>query len=237
MRLEILSALNRERAARRIMMLVTDLENNEQRLVVGGDAEKDEVARLGVERLQDGQDGVIALDGRSYFLSVIRPPPRLVVIGAVHVAQALTTMARPAGFESIVIDPRSAFATAERFPNVRLYAEWPDLVLANIGLDRYTAVACLTHDPKIDDVALTTALRTGCGYVGALGSARTHARRLDRLAKSGLDQDALKRIHAPIGLDIGATSPAEIAVSILAEIMLLWRHKPLRSDRIAAHLE
>ena len=139
-------------------------------------------------------------------------------------------MATLAGFDTIIVDPRTAFATVDRFPGVRLMAEWPDTALAKIGLDAYTAVACLTQDAKIDDVALALALRAQCAYIGALGSSNTHTKRLKRLAKSGFNEEALRKIHAPIDLDIGAASPAEIAVSILAEIILTSRRKPLRRN-------
>jgi xanthine dehydrogenase accessory factor len=158
------------------------------------------------------------------------PPPRLIAVGAVHVSQALAPMAKLAGYDVTIVDPRTAFATPERFPDVRVIAEWPDKVLPEIGLDRYTAIALLTHDPKIDDPALNLALKAECFYIGALGSKKTHAKRLERLAAVGLSPPA-SRIHAPIGLDIGAVSPAEIAVSILGEIVLSLRKKPLRSEK------
>src|SRR5208282_248723 len=141
-------------------------------------------------------------------------PVRLVMIGAVHISQALSPMARIAGFDGVVIDPRTAFASPERFPDTPVLAEWPDEALAARPLDAFTAVALLTHDPKIDDRALVSGLKADCFYVGALGSRKTHARRLERMRAAGFDDTALARIHAPIGLDIGAVSPAEIAVSI-----------------------
>ena len=156
--------------------------------------------------------------------------PRLIMIGAVHVSQVLASLAPSAGFDTIVIDPRTAFATIERFRNVKVITEWPDTALLNIGLDRYTAIACLTHEPRIDDIALSMALRADCGYIGALGSAKSHSKRVERLENMGFSADDIERIHAPIGLDIGAASSAEIAVSILAEIVLSWRAKPLRSE-------
>jgi xanthine dehydrogenase accessory factor len=177
-----------------------------------------------------GKSGTIELSGKRYFLTVQAPPARLIAVGAVHVSQALAPMAKLAGFDVTIVDPRTAFATPERFPDVRVIAEWPDKVLPEIGLDRYTAIALLTHDPKIDDPALNLALKAECFYVGALGSKKTHAKRVERLAAAGLSAQA-SRIHAPIGLDIGAVSPAEIAVSILGEIVLSLRKKPLRSEK------
>lgn len=231
MRLETLARLNREREARRVTAVLVDLESDDCRLICERDRAADETTRIAAARMKAGQKGVFTISGRPYFLDIVAPTPRLVLVGAVHIAQTLAHMATLAGFEAIVIDPRDAFATRERFPDVRLIAEWPDRALADLGVDRYTAIACLSHDPKIDDVALKAALSCDCGYVGALGSRGTHVRRLERLAKMGVSADASTRISAPIGLDIGANSPAEIAVSILAEIILTWKQKPLRSEQ------
>jgi xanthine dehydrogenase accessory factor len=230
MRLDLLAALNAERKARRAAVLVTDLADASQRLVRAAEVERDPLADALAERLRMGKSGTIESGGKRYFLTVQAPPARLIVIGAVHVSQALAPMAKLAGFDVTIVDPRTAFATPERFPDVRLIAEWPDKVLPELGLDRYTAMALLTHDPKIDDPALNLALKAECFYVGALGSKKTHAKRLERLAAAGLSAQA-SRIHAPIGLDIGAVSPAEIAVSILGEIVLSLRKKPLRSEK------
>ncbi len=235
MRLELLSLLNRERCARRAVVLVSDLHSHEERVVLETGVLQDGMAEQIALQLRLKQSSLIEFKGKSYFLTVMTPPPRLVMIGAVHISQALAGIAALAGFDTIIIDPRAAFATVERFPGVRLMVEWPDAALAEIGLDAYTAVACLTHDAKIDDVALALALRTPCAYIGALGSSSTHRRRLERLAKSGFDTETLRKIHAPIGLDIGAASSAEIAVSILAEIILTSRRKPLRSEKFATH--
>jgi xanthine dehydrogenase accessory factor len=152
------------------------------------------------------------------FLTVYVPPPRLVITGAVHISQALAPMARLTGYDVVIVDPRTAFASVERFPDVKVIAEWPDKALPPLNIDRYTAFAALTHDPKIDDPALIHALARDCFYIGALGSKKTHARRVARLKEQGLTDADIGRIHAPIGLSIGAVSPPEIAVSILAEI-------------------
>jgi xanthine dehydrogenase accessory factor len=144
---------------------------------------------------------------------------RLVLVGAVHVAQALAGMAEAAGFDVVVVDPRRAFATAERFCGVPIVAGWPAEALAGIGVDRRTAVVTLAHDPKIDDPALAAALRAGCFYVGALGSRRSHAARLGRLREQGFDEGELERIHGPVGLAIGAVTAGEIATSILAQLV------------------
>jgi xanthine dehydrogenase accessory factor len=168
------------------------------------------------------------------FLTVHVPPPHLVITGAVHISQALAPMAKLAGYDVVILDPRTAFATPERFPETPVLAQWPDEALAARPLDRFTAICLLTHDPKIDDPALTIALRAECFYIGALGSRKTHAKRLERMRAQGFDETTLARIHAPIGLDIGAVSPAEIAVSIMGEIVASLRKKPLRSESAAA---
>jgi xanthine dehydrogenase accessory factor len=148
-----------------------------------------------------------------------------VVIGAVHISQALAPMARVAGFPIEIIDPRTAFASADRFPDVVLHAEWPEIVLKQQPLDSYTALAAVTHDPKIDDFALKAALDARCFYIGALGSRKTHAKRVERLLALGATPDQIERIHAPIGLDIGAASPAEIAVAVLAQVIRAFRSR------------
>jgi xanthine dehydrogenase accessory factor len=154
-----------------------------------------------------------------------------VAIGAVHISQALAPMARIAGFDMEIIDPRTAFATEARFPGVPLFAEWPEEVLKKRPFDPYTGVAALTHDPKIDDLALKSALGAGCFYVGALGSRKTHAKRVDRLLGMGVSEGELARIHSPIGMDIGAATPAEIAVAVLAEIISAFRSRGIAAEK------
>lgn len=231
MRLETLARLNRERAARRTTGIFVDLERNDCRLISEDDRVEDETGRIVSARMMSGKSGIFTICGKTYFLDIVTPTPRLIMIGAVHIAQTLARIATLAGFEAIIVDPRDAFATSERFPDSRIVADWPDHALKELGVDCYTAIACLSHDSKIDDVALKAALSSDCGYVGALGSSSTHVRRLERLAKMGVSADTAARIHAPIGLDIGASAPAEIAISILAEIILTWRQKSLRSER------
>lgn len=225
MKIDILRALNAERAARRAALLVTDLEDGGQRLVREAEIAADPLADILARRLASGRSALVEAEGRPLFVTVQVPPVRLVVVGAVHIAQALCPMAVAVDLSVSVIDPRTAFATPERFPGVPLVALWPDEALAGPlpPLDRYCAVAALTHDPKIDDPSLAAALQAGCFYVGALGSRKTHAARVARLTRSGLSDDAIGRIAAPIGLDIGAVSPAEIAVSILAQIVSALR--------------
>ncbi len=229
MRLSLLSDLNAERAARRAAVLVTDMGSGEQRLVREEEVGSDPLGQAVQESLTRGRSGLVEWDGRQFFLTVQAPPVRVVVVGAVHISQALAPMAKGLDLDVTIIDPREAFATPERFPDVPVLAEWPDAALPDIGIDRYTAVVALTHDPKIDDPALTAALRSPCFYIGALGSRKTHERRVQRLTASGFTETDLARIHAPIGLDIGAVSPAEIAVSILAEIVATLRKERRRS--------
>jgi xanthine dehydrogenase accessory factor len=229
MRLSLLSDLNAERAARRAAVLVTDVASGEQRIVREAEVGGDPLAQDLQESLRRGKSGLVERDDRQFFLTVQTPPVRLVVIGAVHISQALAPMAKDLDLDVTIIDPRTAFATPERFPDAPVLAEWPDAVLPDVGIDQYTAVVALTHDPKIDDPALTAALRSKCFYIGALGSRKTHERRVQRLTASGFTEADLARIHAPIGLDIGAVSPAEIAVSILAEIVASLRKERRRS--------
>jgi xanthine dehydrogenase accessory factor len=225
MQLDLLAALNEERSARRAAILVTELATGAQRLVKKGTvaAPAPFAAELDKRFLSGASGLVTADDGAQAFLTVSVPSPRLVIIGAVHISQALLPMAQIAGFDVTVIDPRTAFASPERFPADVLMAEWPQDALRERPLDAYTAVAAVTHDPKIDDFALESALKAGCFYVGALGSRKTHASRLQRLAVAGVSDADLARIRAPIGLDIGAASPAEIAVAVLAEVIAALR--------------
>jgi xanthine dehydrogenase accessory factor len=234
MRLDLLSALNVERAARRACILITDLSGDAQRLVKADSLGDDAMSAVLEPAMRAGKSGSVEYEGKSYFLTVQVPPVRLILIGAVHISQALAPIAKVAGLDPIVIDPRTAFATPERFPDAPVIAEWPDEALDRTPLDRFSAIALLTHDPKIDDVALQRALRADCFYIGALGSRKTHAKRLERMRAAGFGETALTRIHAPIGLDIGAVSPAEIAVSIVGEVIGALRRKPLRSEEKAA---
>jgi xanthine dehydrogenase accessory factor len=230
MRLDVLKTMNAARADRRAGVMITRLADGDQRFVKAAAIEADPLATELESALRMGKSGVIAVEGVDYFLTVQAPSPRLTLIGAVHISQALAPMARIAGLDVTIIDPRTAFATPERFPETPVLAEWPDEPLKAAPPDRYTAICLLTHDPKIDDPALEIALRSECFYIGALGSKKTHARRLERMRALGFEEAALARIRAPIGLDIGAVSPAEIAVSIIGEIVASLRKKPLRSE-------
>jgi xanthine dehydrogenase accessory factor len=217
-KIDTLSALNTERAARRAAIVVTDTATGEQRLVKATDVAGDPLKAILEKHIRSGKSGMEETPQGKFFLTVHVPSARLVITGAVHISQALAPMASQIGYDVTIVDPRTAFATAERFPDVRVIAEWPDEALPRLGIDHYTAFAALTHDPKIDDPALAHALSRDCFYIGALGSRKTHARRLDRLKQQGISDTALARIHSPIGLDIGAVSPAEIAVAIIGQI-------------------
>jgi xanthine dehydrogenase accessory factor len=217
-RFDLLSALNAERAARRAAILVTGMASGQERLVKAADIGRDPLKQVLEKHLRMGKSGMAETPQGRVFLTVHVPPPRLVVTGAVHISQALAPMAKLVGYDVTIVDPRTAFASQERFPDVKVIAEWPDQALPPLGIDRYTAFAALTHDPKIDDPALVHALEHHCFYIGALGSKKTHGRRIERLKAQGLTDQELARIHAPIGLSIGAVSPSEIAVAILGQI-------------------
>ena len=217
------------REARRPVALVTVLESGVQRLVARG--EETGLGEAVEEAFRRDRSGTVPTPEGEVFIRVYNPPLRMLVIGAVHTAQFIVPLAAMTDYDVTIIDPRGAFATDERFPGVKLIAEWPDEVLPGLGLDARTAMIALTHDPKIDDVALKLALASDCFYIGALGSTRTHAKRVERLSGQGIAEAALARIHAPIGLDIGAQGPAEIALSIMSEVTSVLRGK--RKERAA----
>ncbi|MCO6052118.1 XdhC family protein [Mesorhizobium sp. RP14(2022)] len=232
MEIAALRAINREREARRAVIYLSDVATGSGRVIREGDVVEAELTGPVRSAFANGKSTLVEAAGREWFLSVCAPEPRLVIVGAVHISQALAPMAHIAGFDVVVVDPRTAFATPERFPDLRLHAEWPEDWLRQQPLDPYTALAAVTHDPKIDDFALTEALRTGCFYVGALGSRRTHAKRLERFGEAGLSADRLATIRAPIGLPIRAASPAEIAVSILAEVIGALRSRGIEETEV-----
>ena len=225
MKRALLHALTAARAKGAGVVLATRLDTGEQRLVHASErgGALAEAARAALAR---DQSATVDIDGVSWFLNVFNSPPKLYIVGAVHIAQPLSQMAALAAFDVTVIDPRTAFATNERFPNLHLITAWPDEALADLPLDARTAVVTLTHDPKLDDPALIAALKSDAFYVGALGSRKTHAARVGRLKAAGFDDAAIARIHGPVGLDIGAVSPAEIAVSIMAQIIERLRAEP-----------
>ena len=230
MQLDLLHALNAEREARRAAVLVTDVENGTQRLVKAADLGKDPLKAMLEKRLRMAKSGMEEMPQGRVFLTVYVPSPKLVITGAVHISQTLAPLGAMLGYDVTIVDPRTAFASIERFPDVKLIAEWPDVALPPLNVDSYTAFVALTHDPKIDDPALQHALSRDCFYIGALGSKKTHAKRVTRLKEAGLSDAAIGRIHAPIGLPIGAVSPAEIALAIMGEITQTLR---LKADKEA----
>lgn len=220
---DLLAALQRARAARKPALVAIDLADGRSTFIADGEGAGDAAIRAALAgdaacALREEQSRVVERDDRRYFLHVFAPPRRLALVGAVHIAQALVPMAAAAGYDVTIIDPRSAFAAESRFPGVTMTHEWPGAALAAFALDRRSALITLTHDPKLDDPALAAALRSEAFYIGALGSRKTHAARLNRLREQGFGDADFARVHGPVGLPIGAVSPAEVAVSILAEL-------------------
>jgi xanthine dehydrogenase accessory factor len=229
---DILAALEDARRAGRAVVLGTRLPDGKQHLLPdpGAPAELNEAAAAA---LADDETRTVRLGEADWFLHVYNPPLRLIIVGAVHIAQALAPFAAATGFAVTVIDPRRAFATDERFPNVTVSTEWPDEALAALRPDVRTAVVTLTHDPKLDDPALDCALRSPAFYIGALGSRKTHAARLKRLREHGHTEAELARIRGPVGLNIEAVTAPEIALSIVAEIVAAHRGSPLGHKQAA----
>jgi xanthine dehydrogenase accessory factor len=224
MQAKTLAALQSARAKRRAVTLATRLSDAAEALVyldaadgaLAGDAAIVAAAR---RAMAVGRSETVEVGGAKVFLNVYVPPPRLIIVGAVHIAQSLAPMATMLEFDVTVVDPRGAWATANRFPGVKVIQDWADEAFQAMGLDVSTAVVTLTHDPKLDDPALEAALKSDAFYIGALGSRRTHAKRKERLAEVGITDEMFARVHGPVGLNIGAKSPAEIAVSILGQII------------------
>lgn len=225
----VLKKLNQARNERKACVLVTNLQDGHDRLVVEGHQVEGELGEAITKALLTGKSSAVQIGETEFFLNAHLPPARIVVIGAVHITQAMAPIAKMAGYDLEVIDPRTAFATPERFEGTAIHAEWPDEVLKRHPLDAYSALAAVTHDPKIDDFPISEALRQNCFYVGALGSRKTHAKRVERLLADGITQEQIDRIKAPIGLDIGAASPQEIAVAVMAEIIEAFRTRGLNS--------
>jgi xanthine dehydrogenase accessory factor len=224
LKVALLEELLAARAARRPVVRLTWLEGGRERLVdaTAGDLSSTLRERVGEAIRSDRGELVASADG-PVFVHPLNPPLRLAIVGAVHIAQRLSSLARDLGYAVSVIDPRRGFLTEARFPDVEQSHEWPDAALESFDLDARTAVVTLSHDAKIDEPALAVALRSGCFYVGALGSRRTQERRRERLREAGLGEEELARIHGPVGLDLGARSPAEIALSIAAEMTATLR--------------
>jgi len=228
MRPEVLKALNDARAAKRSAVLARRLSDNAQTLWVEGEpilgerwpGEVEEAAGAALGRDKGAK---IEAKGETWFVQPFNPPLRLIVVGAVHIAQALVPMAQVAGYDVTVVDPRRAFASDARFPDVTLRHDWPDEAMRELAPDRRTAVVTLTHDPKIDDPALEGALASNAFYVAALGSKRTHGARVERLREHGFTEAQIARLHGPAGLALGAVSPAEIAISVMAQMTSVLR--------------
>lgn len=241
MKSETLAALQQARAKRRAVALATRLSDAAEALVYLDDAKGDlagDAAIVSAARraMEIGKSETVDIGGAKIFLNVYVPPPRLIIVGAVHIAQALAPMATMLEFDVTVVDPRGAWATTQRFPGVKVIKDWADEAFQEMGLDISTAVVTLTHDPKLDDPALESALKSDVFYIGALGSRRTHAKRKERLAEVGITDEMFARIHGPVGLNIGAKSPAEIAVSILGQIIEVRarRLEALAAPKVAA---
>lgn len=227
MKRAVLETLNAARNARKACVVVTELDTGKSHVVVEGNIPADDLEEAVGKAMRTGRSGIVELEGREVFLNAHLPPVRIVVIGAVHISQAMAPIAKLAGYDLEVIDPRTAFATPERFKGTELFPGWPEEVLEERALDAYCALAAVTHDPKIDDFPIADALRKSCFYVGALGSRKTHGKRVERLKAEGITDEQISRIHAPIGLDIGAASPQEIAVAVMAEIISAFRKRGL----------
>ena len=232
-----LTALNIARRDGRPTLLITDIDTGSQTLVIDGAANGDIVVTdaiaAAIERARiDDRSRLSEIDGTRLFVQVFNPPRRLIVVGAVHIAQPLVPIARLAGYAVTVIDPRGAWATPERFPDIEIDRRWPDEAMQDLRPDSRTAVVTLTHDPKLDDPALCAALKSDAFYIGALGGRKTAASRAARLAEAGFGPADFARINGPVGLDIGAISPSEIAVSIVAELTQTL-HRPAKTQAAA----
>ncbi|HEX4890363.1 MAG TPA: XdhC family protein [Alphaproteobacteria bacterium] len=223
MQQQILDQLLKDRAGKRAVALATNLTTGREELFYPSSAPQSALEQQVNDALREDKARTVETPEGELFINVFNPPLRLLIAGAVHIAQPLARMAALAGYDVTIIDPRRAFATAERFPGVALLTEWPDAGVAELRPDARTAIVTLTHDPKLDDAALSTALNSNSFYIGCLGSKKTHAARLERLRMAGFDAAALARIHGPVGLAIGAKSPAEIAISIMAQMTSILR--------------
>ncbi len=225
-----LQQIQADRAAKRPVVLATNLASGEEQLLYPTEAADPSVAsdlaRKAAAALRADRSATVVIDGTTFFLHAYNPPLRMIIVGAVHIAQPLARMAALADYDVTIVDPRRSFATDERFPGVEVTHDWPDEALERLKPDHRTAVVTLTHDPKLDDPALEVVLRSSAFYIGALGSKKTHAARLERLRLQDVDELDLGRIHGPVGLAIGAKSPAEVAIAIMAEATERLRAEP-----------
>lgn len=212
------------------MVLITELDSGQEVLLyadgeVSAPGLREAIWHAARQALEEDRTGLLETEFGPVFFHVFNPPVTLIIIGAVHIAQCLVPMAQLAGYQVVIVDPRRRFATSARFAEVKMLTAWPQAALETLVLDHRTALVTLTHDPKLDDAALHYALNSRAFYIGSLGSRRTHAARLKRLARAGFEQGAVARIHAPVGLPLGGRSPAEIAIAIMAEITeVRYRH-------------
>ena len=223
MKQHTLSQLIKDQNEKKAVALATDIDIGLQTLVydntaIGPDENNEEIQQIARQAMQDDRCKIYEIGGRRIFIEVFNPSLRMLIVGAVHIAQPLSRMASVAGYDVTVIDPRASFATDERFPGITLNGEWPDDGMRDLDPDRRTAIVTLTHDPKLDDPGIEVALKSDAFYIGALGSRKTHAARVERLTATGFSETEIARIHAPVGLSIGSVSPAEIAISILAQV-------------------
>ena len=223
MKQHTLSQLIKDQNEKKAVALATDIDIGLQTLVydntaIGPDENNEEIQQIARQAMRDDRCKIYEIGGRRIFIEVFNPSLRMLIVGAVHIAQPLSRMASVAGYDVTVIDPRASFATDERFPGITLNGEWPDDGMRDLDPDRRTAIVTLTHDPKLDDPGIEVALKSDAFYIGALGSRKTHAARVERLTATGLSETEIARIHAPVGLSIGSVSPAEIAISILAQV-------------------
>ncbi len=228
MKHETLQSLLAAQAEKRAVALVTELESGRQAIFNPDDISKTfpfsaEILQDAKQLLSKDQNKAIETSQGRYFIQALNPPLRMIIVGAVHVAQSLAQLAQLAGYEVTIIDPRKAFTREERMREIKVMQEWPETAFAKLDLDHRTALVTLSHEPRLDDQALSIALRSKVFYIGSLGSTQTHAKRLERLVKLGFSEAELAHIHAPVGLHIGARLPVEIAVSIIAQIMQVLR--------------
>ena len=212
-----------EKNNRNVIIVATELESGQQ-IILSNNDKNNQIYIAAKTIIKQGKSNVINIDNKRWFINISLPPLRLVTVGAVHIAQPLAEIATIAGYEVTIIDPRAAFANNTRFPNINIVNDWPEEALIDFKIDNRTAVVTLTHDPKLDDSALYAALNSNAFYIGSLGSKKTHNARVERLKIAGYNKNAIKKIHGPVGLSIGAKSPQEIAISIMSEL-IMSRHE------------
>ena len=220
---ETLSLILSEKNNRNTIIVATEINSGEQ-IIINEKNDTDinnKILTAAKNNIIQGKSEILEIESNKWFLNITLPPLRLITVGAVHIAQPLAEIATISGYEVIIIDPRAAFANNQRFPDIKIINEWPEVALNELGIDNRTAVVTLTHDPKLDDSALNAALKSKAFYIGSLGSKKTHKARVQRLKIANFSEDEIKRIHGPIGLAIGAKSPQEIAISIISEIITI----------------